>query len=214
MKEKEIFIYVEGPSDKLGMEVLLFKIIEDAKESGVYIKFFPSGGKKPLLNKGPKKAANLIRNRPNCWVFLVPDLYPRNMGFPHESFSEMKNHLEVEFSKIIGDKDQRLCERFIVHCFKHDLEGLILAAEGPLLQRLGIGTFPKEIKWKMPIEDQDLDNPPKRIVERLFAESKKKYRDTVDVPWILEKIPYQEIETKCPQNFRPFIESILAIINN
>jgi len=53
---KEIFVYVEGPSDQLGMRRLLANIIENALEKGDKIDFYPMGGKEPLLNKGPKKS--------------------------------------------------------------------------------------------------------------------------------------------------------------
>jgi hypothetical protein len=43
--------------------------------------------------------------------------------------------------------------------------------------------------------------PPKRIVEMLFSNAGKKYKDTADVPWVLERSDFQDLKTKCPQNF-------------
>ena len=87
------------------------------------------GGKKPLLNNGHKKAINILRNKPNSWVFLVPDLYPQNMPFAHSTYDELKRELEKRFRSELKRKkcDDRLKERFLVHCFKYDLEVLLLA---------------------------------------------------------------------------------------
>ncbi|MFQ6043793.1 MAG: hypothetical protein ACE5PV_23310 [Candidatus Poribacteria bacterium] len=79
---KEIIIYVEGPSDKYGMEALLRRVIQMSSQKGTLITFVPikgargQQGKEPLLNEGTKKAANILINKPSSWVFIVPDLYP------------------------------------------------------------------------------------------------------------------------------------------
>ncbi len=90
----EVFVYVEGPSDQLGMRELLADIIEHARNKGNKVNFYTLGGKKSLLNKGPKRAINILRNRPNSWVFLVPDLYPPNTPFSHSSCAELKEEVK------------------------------------------------------------------------------------------------------------------------
>ncbi|ETR67327.1 MAG: hypothetical protein OMM_11722 [Candidatus Magnetoglobus multicellularis str. Araruama] len=84
----EIFVYVEGPSDQLGMRELFAEINEIAYTKGNKVDFFPLNGKEPLLNKGPIKAINILRNRPDSFVFIVPDLYPPNKPFPHTDYTE------------------------------------------------------------------------------------------------------------------------------
>jgi len=215
---KEVIIYVEGPSDKYGMEALLRQVIQMASQQGTLITFVPikgargQQGKEPLLNEGPKKAANILINKPNSWVFIVPDLYPPNKPFPHSTYQELKEELETRFSRELQSKrgDSRLKERFLVHCFKHDFEALILAAETPLQKRLSKSSF--SVDWKKPVENQDLENPPKRIVERLFSDASKRYKDTVDAPWILERADYPMLMEKCPQNFKAFVEDLINII--
>jgi len=103
----EVFVYVEGPSDQLGMRELLANIIEVAAGKGNKVDFYPLGGKEPLLNKGPKKAINILRNKPNSWVFLVPDLYPRNMPFTHSSYKELKDELDKRFESEIKKEKMR-----------------------------------------------------------------------------------------------------------
>ena len=208
----EVFVYVEGPSDQLGMRELLANIIEVAAGKGNKVDFYPLGGKKPLLNKGPKKAINILRNKPNSWVFLVPDLYPRNMPFTHSNYKELKDELDKRFESEIKKKncDDRLKSRFFVHCFKYDLESLLLASENNLLQRLERNNF--SLSWTIPVEDQDHNNPPKRIVETLFINAGMKYKDTADVPWILQRSDYKELMNKCPQNFKPFINDLFKIL--
>jgi len=209
---KEVFVYVEGPSDQLGMRELLSGIIEIAARKGNKIDFYPLGGKEALLKKGPKKAINILRNRPNSWVFLLPDLYPRNKPFSHENYQDLKGELDKQFTEEIQRKncDEQIGKRFLVHCFKYDFESLLLASENILLQRLGKSKF--SCKWKVPVEDQDHNNPPKRIVEVLFRDANMKYKDTADAPWILNRSNYRDLMIKCPQNFKPFIEDLFSIL--
>jgi len=82
----EVFVYVEGPSDKLGMESLLSSVIKTSLTKGNSLTFISMNGKDSLLRKGPAKALNILRNRPDSWVFLVPDLYPPNKVLAHTTY--------------------------------------------------------------------------------------------------------------------------------
>ena len=125
---REVFVYVEGPSDQLGMRELFADIMDLAAEKGRKVDFYPLDGKEPLLQKGPLKAINILRNRPDSYVFLVPDLYPPNKPFPHTSYAELKNELGNRFAAEARRKgcDQRLTNRFFVHCFKSILQTLLV----------------------------------------------------------------------------------------
>jgi hypothetical protein len=82
----KVVVYVEGPSDKAAMNSLLAPLLETKKNQGVAIDFFesPTGDKKKtLLTKVPKRAANILFNNPHAVVVIMPDLYPKNKGFPH-----------------------------------------------------------------------------------------------------------------------------------
>ena len=63
-----------------------------------------------------------------------------------------------------------------------------------------------------PVENQDHDQPPKRIIENLFKECGKKYKDTIDAPNILENSDYKKLSDICSQNFKPFIHDLLRIL--
>ncbi|MBN2315129.1 MAG: DUF4276 family protein [Sedimentisphaerales bacterium] len=208
----EVFVYVEGPSDQLGMRELFAHVIELANKKGKAIDFYPLNGKEPLLNKGPIRAINILRNKPNSYVFLVQDLYPKNKPFPHSTYTELKDHVEKRFNEELRRKgcDNRLADRFFVHCFKYDLEALILASEKVLLDRLEKTQFSRQ--WIKPVENQNHNKPPKRIVETLFHDSGMKYKETADVPWILERSNYQDLTEKCPHNFKPFVVDLLRIL--
>lgn len=208
----EIFVYVEGPSDQLGMRELFAGIMERAKQHGSKIDFYPLNGKEPLLNKGPAKALNILRNRPNAYVFLVPDLYPPNKPFAHVNFKELKRELTTRFYHELKRKacDNRLADRFFIHCFKYDLEALILTSEEALLARLEKTSFTQT--WVKPVENQNHDYPPKRIVEALFSNAGKKYKDTADAPWIFKRSSCHHLAEKCPQNFKPFTEDLFKIL--
>ena len=206
-----VIVYVEGPSDKASMNMLLRSLIEKKRQEGIEIDFFesPSGDKKrTLLLKAPVKAANILSNDPQAIVAIVPDLYPKNKGFQHETTDELKLGVESVFHKALTGKrlkdDERVRSRFFVFCFKHDLEALILASKEGLENRLGIRIIVPT--WIDPVENQNHDNPPKRVVEKLFRDSNKRYVDTVDAPIILGMMEYSTLAERCPQCFKPFVE--------
>ncbi|WP_341730415.1 DUF4276 family protein [Microcoleus sp. EPA2] len=216
-----VIIYVEGTSDKNAMEALLEKLIEKKSEEGVSINFFAIKGpkndrggdaKKELLLNAPTKAVNILCNNPNSIAIILPDLYPRNKGFPHETFQQLEAGIMKNFSHALqkkGIQDERLQERFKVFCFKYEMEALILAAESALRDKLGVTSL--AVTWTIPVEDQNHDRPPSEIVEQLFRDSGKKYDKRVDPQLILRDTSYQEIADKCPQCFKPFVEFIEGI---
>ena len=88
----KVIVYVEGKSDRLGMETLLRPLVEEKRQQGVDIQFYetPNGDRKTsVLTKVPIKAVNILRNVPDSVVVALPDLYPRNKGFLHETVDEL-----------------------------------------------------------------------------------------------------------------------------
>src|SRR3990172_12869416 len=139
-----IFVYVEGPSDKLSMEALLRPLIETASQKGCKIIFHNLGNKHKVFTKGPLKAVDRLKNHNRDYVVLLPDLYPRNTFKQHATPAELKKVLVDEFEHILkrkGINDSRINNRFFVHCFKYDLEALILACPEILKTRIGKSTI-------------------------------------------------------------------------
>jgi len=211
MKAGEVIVYVEGRSDKLGMEALLRALLQKKLQEGVVIKFSeaPKGDKKrSVLTKVPRKALEIILDKANAIVVAMPDLYPKDVGFEHETFDQLETGVLEEFNKALMNRrvadDIRIKDRFKVFCFKYDLEALILASEEALKSRLGVNRL--DVTWRKPVEDQDHNHPPKRIVEKLFEKHGSRYQATVDAPLILGASDYKEIADKCAQCFKPFVE--------
>jgi hypothetical protein len=209
-----VIVYVEGPSDRLAMQALLADLLDRLQMKGVRVDFISMDGKKRLMLQTPTKAVNILRNDPQAIVIALPDLYPPNLGFPHTTADEMAQALQEEFGRILVCKqladDRRLHQRFQVFCFKHDLEALVLAAESQLASRLGMQFI--TCTWVKPVEDQDHEVPPKRIVERIFEDHRDKYRDTIDSPLILGAALYPEIAAACPQCFKPFVDCLESFL--
>jgi hypothetical protein len=199
---------VEGPSDKDCLKALLSRLMIRAEEQGVKIDFFPQGGKKPLLNKCPAKAANIVLNNPSAQVVILPDLYPKNMGGLHETKEELIELVQNRFQEALRRKQvkepEALQGRFHVHCFKYDLEALLLASVEEVATYLGETEIKRD--WKLPVEDQDHDYPPKRILEKLFQDRDKKYKDTIDAPAILGQANLDRLKKECPQCFAPLVQ--------
>jgi hypothetical protein len=213
---RRVIIYVEGPSDKLAMRALLRPLIEAKRQEGILIDFVeaPVGDrKKSVLINVPRRAASIVANDPEAVVVAMPDLYPKNKAFPHETFAELVAGIQSAFIKSLSLKVSgiatRCQDRFRVFCFKHDLEALLLASEENLRSRLQFPNLQRE--WRVPVEDQNHSVPPKRIVEGLFQRCRKRYKDTVDAPVILGASDYGTIAERCSQCFRPFVNFLSSL---
>jgi len=212
----KVLVYVEGESDRVSMGSLLGPLIQQKRQQGVQIDFFvsPTGHKKKnLLTKVPQKAVNIIRNAPDSQVVIIPDLYPPNVAFPHSTAEELIEGIYKYFLEILHQKqvkeEKSFIQRLKVFCFKYDLEALLLAAEDELRNVLGIKSSKRE--WIVPVEDQNHDNPPRKIVEKLFQKSGNQYNQVIDAPLILKKCNYWDIAEACQQCFKPFIEFLECV---
>lgn len=208
-------VYVEGPSDRYALEVLLAPVIAQGQQRGVGIRFLPLNDKVSVLNDSARKAADHLSDNPGDWVFALPDLYPMSEydGTPnaHRSFADLDRLLRDRFDKRAAKigLPESMHVRFRVHCLKHDLEALVLAAPDQLRRRLGTADALRG-RWRNPVEDQNDDRPPKRIVEALFDQYRKKpkYTDTVDAPSVFRNASLDAITTACPQRFALFVSEL------
>ncbi|MBX2889704.1 MAG: DUF4276 family protein [Saprospiraceae bacterium] len=209
-------IFVEGISDKKILESLFSSLIEEKRKTGTYVSFHeaPAGNKKAsVLNKVPIKACDYIAHNSDHWVVAMPDLYPKNVGFPHESFDDLEKGLHEKCLQRLRQKnvkDPTYClNRFKVFCFKHDMEVLLLAAKNEMMAYLKIQNL--RTSWIEPVEDQNFDTPPKRIVEKIFAENGSSYKEVVDATAILDGVHYDFLAERCPQCFKPFVEFLKGL---
>lgn len=215
----KVLVYVEGPSDRDGLSALLRPLIEEGRRQGIGITFHPQGSKDAILDDVPRRAADHLADRPADWVIAAPDLYPmrRYAGTrnAHASFKDLDRLLRGRFDACAATLklSENVRQRFRVHCLKHDLEVLLLAAADQLRRRLGTVDALKNA-WRNPVEDQDDDQPPKRIVEGLFKKYRNKpgYVDTSDAPWILERAELATVEGVCSQRFAPFVADLRTAI--
>lgn len=208
----KVLVYVEGPSDRDALGKLLKPVVEAGRTTGVGVSFLPLGGKAPLLNDVPRKAADLLVERPEDRVFVHLDPYPmatyRGGSNEHNSFAELQRLLNDRFPARAQKHGvpPTAMSRFLVHRLRHDLEALLLASSDQLHQRLETDDTLTG-RWKQPVEDQNDANLPRRVVEALFDKYRKKpgYVDTTDTPWILERATLGDLEKTFPQHFGPFV---------
>lgn len=207
----KVLVYVEGPSDRAGMEQLFAGIVTQGRGQGIGISFHAVGGKARILDTVPVKAAKYLREHPADWVIAVPDLYPMRTydgtQNAHGSARALRDLLEQYFARA-ADRHQvpeQARAHFRAFCFQHDVEALALAARDALAQRLGTRER-IESQWRKPVETQNDDQPPKKVIEALFRKYRKKskYIDTTDLPWILERADLRALERACPGEFAPF----------
>jgi hypothetical protein len=214
----KVLVYVEGPSDRDALRGLLRSVMAEGQRRRVGIQFIPLGDKAKILDTSAGKAARHLGEHPEDWVVALPDLYPMSQynGTPneHRSFTDLERLLADRFAH--EARRHRVAAHaqghFRVHCLKHDLEVLLLACPDQLRQRLG--TDHALGQWRLPVEDQNDQQPPKRIVEALFKKyrSKPGYVETVDAPWILERASLEAVIAKCSQNIAPFVAELKRIV--
>jgi Domain of unknown function (DUF4276) len=204
-----VLVHVEGPSDRAGMEKLFRGVIETGKQRGVGIRFIAAGDKARVLKDVPNKAALHLRNKPSDWVVAVPDLHPTKADgdTAHSSASELRSLLNQCFERAADRHGLSAPARshFRAFCFQYDVEALVLAAPTVLRERLRTRDA-IDSHWRRPVETQNGDQPPKRVVEALFTRygTRTRYRDTVDLPWLLERVDLPALEQACPRQFAPF----------
>ena len=195
-----VWIYVEGESDKLALQALWKSWIERLRTAGYGISIIPLEGKSKFFNKiGPRAAEKLIANGEDIVVGL-PDLYPNQpyseTKFEHTNMEQLKTIQKKEVLCAIQDtfgvnhaQTKQLLERFFPSAIKHDLEMLLLAAREEL--RAYLRTSDQLGNWRNPVEDQNQEQPPKRLVEDLFITrsiTRHAYRDTKDASAILRNV--------------------------
>ncbi|HCO96618.1 MAG TPA: hypothetical protein DIU00_22205 [Phycisphaerales bacterium] len=196
----KVWIYVEGESDKLALQTLWKSWCEQLRTTSHGIRIVHLAGKSKFFQKiGPRAAEKLCANKEDIVVGL-PDLYPNQpyagTRFEHNDMTQLKsvqiNEVSKALEKIYGanrQKAQQLLERFLPSALKHDLEMLLLAATKEL--RAHLRTSEHLGNWRNPIEDQNQNKPPKRIIEELFrvkSKARQAYRDTKDASAILRKV--------------------------
>lgn len=201
-----IIVYVEGESDKLGLEALLRDLKRQLGQQGVSLRFIPAGSKSDLVQRQPRRAARILAEDPDAIVVLVPDLYPADQGGQHrtpEALSQLTEGFLQRAVREIGASEQSCRHRFKTFCFKHDFESLLLAAQEQLAGRLRCAL---NRTWSARVEDQDFDHPPKSIVDELFLRHLgRHYTATADAPLILASADYRALAAACPQCFAPFV---------
>lgn len=217
----KIWVYVEGRSDKDALSALCRNWRQDLRTRGWGIEFVSLKNKSEYLRKIGTRATEKLMNSRHDLVVGLPDLYPNkhyeNTEFSHDSLPELKNLqtrlVKRSLRKKSGpvDTDRRI-SRFYASALKHDLEMLILTVPSHLQSLLGMRNTPHG--WRLPPEDQNQNNPPKRIVEKLFRiHRKQSYLEAKDGHAILRNVDLSEVlfdknrDDQCP-TFRAMIDWI------
>lgn len=196
-----VFVYVEGQADRLALEALLQRYREKLREHGHGLRFVVLGSKDIFFRaaKFPAKAAANLVERQDNHVVALPDLYPNqpyaSTANAHADLEQLSARLgslvKEALRDVFGVRRRDVPEamsRFYPSALKYDLEMLLLGAWERLAEQLGQPLNPAA-HWRRPVEDQDQDRPPKRIVEELFlARTHRAYRDTTHAPAVLRRV--------------------------
>lgn len=194
----KVWVYVEGAGDKSGLEALWTEWRSRLKSAGWGMPIIPLEGKPKFLRKFGVVAAEKLLANDEDLVVGIPDLHPivDHGEFEHRDASSLKALLLRRVRTALEDQHgpaghnfDQLLLRLCPAVFKHDFEMLLLASVDSLREHLG--TSEKLLKWRMPVEEQDLENPPKHIIRELFStksKRRKSYLETRDAPDILRRV--------------------------
>jgi hypothetical protein len=194
----KVWIYVEGQADQSALGTLWAGWKSKLSQSGWGIQILPLSDKSRFFRNIGPHAAEKLANNGNDLVVGLPDLYPNatysSTEYRHTNLPELKNtqsklvrgSLVSAFGLSDASADDAMI-RFYPSALKHDLEMLLLAAVVHL--RSVLDTSDTLGNWRHPVEEQNQNRPPKRIVEELFyAKRKIQYRDTVHASGVLRKV--------------------------
>jgi hypothetical protein len=170
-----VWVFVEGASDCIALETLWTDWRQRLRQKGCGIQIVPLDDKARFFRRIGHRAAERLANEVNDLAVGLPDLYPNavytNTDFRHADVGELRNIQRDLVERALRNvfqvgSTQQYLQRFYATAFKHDAEMLLLAAKDALRQYLG--TSQRLGKWRTPVEDQNQQQPPKKIVERLF----------------------------------------------
>jgi len=147
---------------------------------------------------------------PNDLVIGLPDLHPvanyqgtQYAHTDHASLSQLQVALVARaLRETYGVAQPNIAPhlaRFYATSLKHDLEMLLLAAHDALQEVLGARVVRT---WRQPVEEHNLQDPPKRVVERLFrtrSAKKRSYKDTLHAQQVcvaFQRISEQSCSTR------------------
>lgn len=209
-------IYVEGPTDKAILAAVLQEVRDRARIRNASIEIIAEGDKTRLILGVPRKAVLHLEQYQDNWVFIVPDLYPTRSYTANDTHHRSAEELRGIIARRVKELTDRYAEReaasirrrIKVHCFKYDVESLLLAVPDRLRMRLKT-EHRLTGGWVRPVENQNDDHPPKYVVEELFKKYVgRTYIGPIDGPQILSGIKLTELEKACPQSFGPFIADL------
>ena len=207
-----VWIFVEGKSDELGLMALFESWKKELKKRGWGIKIISLRNKPEYFKLiGSSVAEKLLQNETDIVVGL-PDLYPcrqfEKTQYKHNNLTEIQS-LQIRLVKKILENESTINDmqsymgRFYASTLKHELEMLLLAAHEQLCQRLGLRRNPSRIAHP---ENQNQSRPPKKVIAEYFRKrsSPISYQETKDAPAILRKATLREIvlneqdKPRCP----------------
>ncbi|MDD5559592.1 hypothetical protein [Candidatus Methylomirabilis sp.] len=187
----KVWVYVEGESDRIALNALWAKWRTALRQAGWGVQLIPLDDKSRFFRKiGPHATEKLLAD-PLDLVVGLPDFYPNQpfVGTPnqHATVNDLVNLQRKLVQDTITQKGldaANLIQRFHPSSLTHDLEMLLLAARDQL--RAHLGTSDHLGHWRHPVEDQNQDQPPKRVVQTLYLRKKgRAYRDTKDAAAVL-----------------------------
>ncbi|MCX5677482.1 MAG: DUF4276 family protein, partial [Planctomycetota bacterium] len=208
-------VFVEGQSDRLALESLWKAWKERLRDQRHGIAIIPLDDKSRFFRKIGHHAGQVLVGGSQDVAVGLPDLYPNasydNTIYKHRDVAELKQvqvrEVKRALREVFGKQDpesQQLLQRFFPSALKHDLEMLLLAAKQELTSYLRVsGSLGS---WRLPVEDQNQQRPPKRVVEELFRTKKGwAYRDTIHASAVLGKVTdlrgllfNQQKQVQCP----------------
>jgi hypothetical protein len=193
------WIYVEGDSDKIALNSLFNVWKRTMRATGRGVEVIPLENKSQYFRKFGALAAEKLRSNGVDVVVGLPDLYPSSPFsttlHAHSNYSELQavqrklvlKQLTEQHGMSVGSASVLIQGRLYAAALKHDCEMLLLSATDLLRKHLRVDEH--LVCWTIPVENQNQDKPPSRIVESLYRTKRKRcYLPTVDTKAVLGQV--------------------------
>lgn len=207
-----VYVYVEGDSDVRALQTLMRGYMAACRVRRWGLQFISMKSKPRLLAKIGAHARERLRAEPGSHVVAMPDVYPTSGYGPryaHGDYESLCDLLQRLVSDELSDAPDCIV-RFHAHPFRHDMESLLLASPMELASYLHTRDDLTAI-CRHPVEDQDEQRPPKRVVEETFLTRhyrKIAYRDVLHAPAILRDVQLDRLPRRELPRFWDFLSTL------
>ena len=200
----KFILFVEGPTEAEVLPAFFKRWLYPQLNKPIGVQAVHFDGAAELIAKSPSRAQKYL-NAPGQEVFAVvalldlqglPISYPANIASMAEKVYWAKREMEGKVD------DTRFRQFFVVH----ELEAWLLS-DVTIFPKSLQGTFPEKVEQP---EKVNFNEPPSKLLSRLYQKMNKKYKKPVDGKDLFAKLAPSVAYAKCP-HLKALLDEMLVL---